>query len=129
MIRTHHEGEVHRLLGECSDDEVKVIHVLLRRIHNARREYGPLRLKRDTRDMRHEAASEAFDALFYLCVEDVQRARPQEQPFTTCDVAGTGTAVLHGCIHRVHLSETPCEQCAAAERVRSKLAQAKEAPR
>lgn len=80
MIRTDHEGEIHRLLGECSDDEVRVVHAILRRVHRARREYGPLRLGTDARDFHHEAACEAFDALFYLAIEDVRRQR-QEPPF------------------------------------------------
>lgn len=61
-------------LPMCSDDELRVIDRFVQRIHNARREYGPLRIKRDTRDYRHEAAAEAFDACFYLCLEDVRRA-------------------------------------------------------
>jgi len=113
VIRTDHEGEIHRLLGECSDDEVRVIHAILRRVHRARREYGPLRLGTDARDFRHEAACEAFDAMFYVAIEDVRRQR-QEPLFPAA------SSVTNADLDAI------AQEHAAAERVRRALHQARE---
>lgn len=80
MTRHEHESRLMANLPMCSDDELRVIDRFVQRIHNARREYGPLRIKRDTRDYRHEAAAEAFDACFYLCLEDVRRGAELQEP-------------------------------------------------
>ncbi len=89
MIRTDHEAEIARLLADCSDDEVRVVHAILRRVHRGRRQYGPLRLSRDPRDFRHEAACEAFDGLWYLAAEDVRRTLQEPTPMSPADADAT----------------------------------------
>lgn len=72
-MRIAHEGEIGRFLAMMSDDEIAVVRTICHRIDQGRRTYGPLRLREDRRDYRHEAMEEALDLLFYLTADRVRR--------------------------------------------------------
>jgi len=63
-------AEISESLLECSDDEVRVVAAVLRRLAKGRDAYGPLDLASDGRDWRDELAEELQDAVVYAAIRE-----------------------------------------------------------
>lgn len=68
MTRAEAEQAIADLVAHGSDDEVRVLGVIAHRLGEGHAAYGPLRVRRDPRDFRREAADEALDGMAYLAM-------------------------------------------------------------
>jgi hypothetical protein len=60
-------------LDELGADELRVVLLVAQRLAVGRKAYGPLDIKGDRRDWRHEASEEALDCAVYLAAETLRR--------------------------------------------------------
>jgi hypothetical protein len=61
-------GQVQSALPKCSHDELEAIALVVERVGQGRRQYGPLEMATDNRDWATEALEEAVDGLFYQAI-------------------------------------------------------------
>lgn len=59
---------LHEFEGECSDDELRVIGSIHKRLETGRAQYGRLDLLQDARDWNRELAEELIDAMIYAAI-------------------------------------------------------------
>ena len=59
--------------AELGDDELRVVLLVAKRLGVGRSCYGPLDIKGDARNWRHEASEEALDCAVYLACETMRR--------------------------------------------------------
>ena len=67
------ESELAAVLGQLGDDEARVVLLVARRLAMGRKAYGPLDIRGDRRNWRHEASEEALDCAVYLAAETLRR--------------------------------------------------------
>jgi hypothetical protein len=65
--------DLHATLAALGDDEVRVVALVAKRLAIGRKCYGPLDIKGDRRDWRHEASEELLDGCVYLAAETLRR--------------------------------------------------------
>jgi len=63
------ESDLRAVLAELGDDELRVVVLVAKRLAIGRTCYGPLDIKGDTRDWRHEASEELLDGCVYLAAD------------------------------------------------------------
>jgi hypothetical protein len=62
-------------LGECSDDELRVMNAVLARLEIGRQRYGRLDLASDVRDWERELGEELLDASIYAAISRLAELR------------------------------------------------------
>jgi|HubBroStandDraft_2_1064218.scaffolds.fasta_scaffold47142_4 hypothetical protein len=72
MSREALDRELDAACAELGDDEVRVVVLVAKRLAVGRKCYGPLDIKGDPRDWRHEASEELLDGCVYLAAETLR---------------------------------------------------------